>query len=106
MPLRLVLLVIACALSSAALVLHVGRQRLATRFREVKRQAATLAEQAELLDLAHDGILVWDLQSGAIRFWNRGAEELYGWNKVDVLGRTPPAILQTRFPQPTGGDQR
>ena len=82
----------------AALLLHLGRQRLALSLREVKDQAATLAEQAELLNLAHDAILVWDLQTGEIRFWNRGAEELYGYSRADVLGRTPQAILQTRFP--------
>jgi diguanylate cyclase (GGDEF)-like protein/PAS domain S-box-containing protein len=66
----------------------------------LEQQAATLAEQAELLDLAHDAILVWDLHSGEIRFWNRGAQELYGWTAAEVIGRTPQAILQTRFPQP------
>jgi diguanylate cyclase (GGDEF)-like protein/PAS domain S-box-containing protein len=98
--LLLPLVVIAGALAVAALRLHVARRRLAASLREVKHQAATLAEQAQLLDLAHDAILVWDLRTGEIRFWNRGAEELYGWNRADVLGRTPQAILQTRFPQP------
>ena len=59
-----------------------------------------MREQAQLLDLAHDGILVWDLHTGAIRFWNRGAEELYGWSKDEVLGKTPQAILDTTFPRP------
>jgi diguanylate cyclase (GGDEF)-like protein/PAS domain S-box-containing protein len=63
-------------------------------------QAAVLAEQARLLDLAQDAILVWELQSGAIRFWNRGAEALYGWSRDEVLGRTPQAILRTEFPRP------
>jgi diguanylate cyclase (GGDEF)-like protein/PAS domain S-box-containing protein len=94
------LIVIAAALAGAAALLYVARRRLAASLREVEQQAATLTEQAELLDLAHDAILVWDLHSGAIRFWNRGAEELYGWNKADVLGRTPQAILKTMFPVP------
>jgi diguanylate cyclase (GGDEF)-like protein/PAS domain S-box-containing protein len=66
----------------------------------LQQQAAVLAEQARLLDLAHDAILVWELQSGVIRFWNRGAQELYGWTKDEVLGRTPQGILQTEFPRP------
>src|SRR5438874_3868921 len=70
------------------------------RLDEIQRQAATLAEQAALLDLAHDAILVWDLKSGAVRFWNRGAEELYGWTRAEALGRTPQSLLQTEFPQP------
>jgi PAS domain S-box-containing protein len=98
--LSVLLVVIAGALAGAALLLHLGRRCLAATLREVEQQAATLAEQAELLDLAHDAILVWDLHSGEIRFWNRGAEQLYGWSKGEVLGRTPQAILQTAFPQP------
>jgi diguanylate cyclase (GGDEF)-like protein/PAS domain S-box-containing protein len=70
------------------------------RLAETQRQAAILAEQAALLDLAHDGILVWGLKTGAVRFWNRGSEELYGWTRDDALGRTPQELLQTRFPQP------
>jgi PAS domain S-box-containing protein len=66
----------------------------------VERQAASLRAQARLLDLAHDAILVWELQSGAIRFWNRGAEQLYGWTSAEVLGRTPQAVLHTQFPRP------
>lgn len=75
-------------------------RRLALSLRKVELQAETLAEQAQLLDLAHDAILVWDIHSGAIRFWNRGAEELYGWPRQDVLGKTPQAVLQTKFPRP------
>ncbi|HLZ28581.1 MAG TPA: EAL domain-containing protein [Chloroflexota bacterium] len=59
-----------------------------------------LVDHARLLDLAYDAILVWELQTGSISFWNRGSEELYGWPKGDVLGRTPQAILQTQFPRP------
>ena len=59
-----------------------------------------LVEHAQLLDLAYDAILVWELKTGAITFWNRGAEELYGWQRSEVLGRTPQAILQTQFPRP------
>lgn len=65
-----------------------------------KRQTAVLAEHAELLDLAHDAILVWDLKTGEIRFWNHGAVELYGWTRAETLGRTPQAILKTQFPLP------
>jgi PAS domain S-box-containing protein len=94
------LLVIPCAVVAAMLLLHVARRRRAVGAPEARQQAATLREQAELLDLAHDAIMVWDLHSGEIRFWNKGAEELYGWNESEVLGRTPQAILQTQFPRP------
>jgi PAS domain S-box-containing protein len=58
-----------------------------------------LAEQAALLDLAHDAIIVFDLD-GRITFWNRGAEDTYGWPVQEALGRVTHDLLQTRFPIP------
>lgn len=45
-----------------------------------------LAEQAELLNLAHDAIMVRDMND-RIQFWNRGAEVLYGWTAAEAEGR-------------------
>lgn len=61
------------------------------------RVTEALRWQAELLDLAHDAILVRE-QGGAIRFWNQGAERLYGWSREQALGRQSPELLQTCFP--------
>jgi len=93
-------LFITCAVAAGLFVLLRVHRRLVTSLREVERQAQTLAEQAQLLDLAHDAIVVWDLRSGEIRFWNAGAEQLYGWTRDEALGRTPSDVLATRFPQP------
>ena len=60
-------------------------------------QAAMLREQANLLDLAHDMIIVRDLER-RITFWNRGAEAMYGWSREDALGRVADALLQTEPP--------
>jgi len=49
-----------------------------TDITERKRAEERLREQANLLDLAHDAIFATDL-NGIVRYWNRGAEALYGW---------------------------
>jgi PAS domain S-box-containing protein len=44
-----------------------------------------IREQASLLDLAQDAILIRDLDDEVL-FWNKGAERLYGWQAEEVLG--------------------
>ncbi len=57
----------------------------------------TLRERAELLDLASEAIMVRD-SSGAIRFWNAGAEALYEWRRDKVTGLNAHELLKTTFP--------
>src|SRR5437763_7109203 len=62
-----------------------------------KQAEEALRGQAELLNLAHDAIIVRDPQ-GTITFWNRGAERLYGWSAAEALGQMTPSLLQTQVP--------
>ncbi|MGZ3644550.1 MAG: PAS domain-containing sensor histidine kinase, partial [Ktedonobacteraceae bacterium] len=64
---------------------------------ERAQQAEHLQLQAELIDLSHDAILIRDAVSRVI-FWNKGAEELYGWSSQEALGRITHSLLKTRFP--------
>ena len=57
--------------------------------------------QAQLLELAHDVIIVRDLQSRII-FWNSSAEKVYGYPKTHAIGRVTHELLRTRFPVPEG----
>ena len=58
-----------------------------------------LAQNAKLLDIAYDAIIVLSLNS-AIEFWNDGAARLYGWTKQEVVGRDLHLLLKTEFPEP------
>ena len=52
-----------------------------------------IREQGALLDKASDAILVCDL-TGQIIFWNKGAEQVYGWIADEALGKN---VLQLLF---------
>ena len=66
---------------------------------EIQENQTRLAEQARLLNLSSDAIIVRDMD-GLIVFWNRGAEEIYGWTREEALGRAKTELLRTEFPEP------
>jgi PAS domain S-box-containing protein len=63
----------------------------------VQERTEALRRQADLLELAHNAILVRDMENG-ITFWNRGAEEMYGWTRDEAKGAITHHLLKTRFP--------
>jgi len=52
---------------------------------ERKRAEEKIQEQANLLELAHDAIFVRSLDE-KIQYWNKGAEQLYGWTAEQAIG--------------------
>lgn len=70
-----------------------------TDITERKKAEKQVFEQAELLDLAHDSIIVRDINH-TVTFWNRGAERTYGWSQEDVRDQDMHQLLETQFPQP------
>src|ERR1700682_5122373 len=62
-------------------------------------EVAERTHQASLLNLTHDPIFVRDM-SDVITYWNRGAQELYGWTDKEAVGRRSQELLQTIFPTP------
>ena len=79
----------------------VGRvARRAELEQDLAYQRSVAAERAELLELAPVGIFVRDLRTSAVRYWSRGAADLYGWEPEEAVGQVSHALLQTRFPEP------
>ena len=62
-----------------------------------KRAEQTLRQQANLLSLTRDAIFVREM-NGIIRYWNRGAEALYGWTAEEAIGEVAHELLKTVFP--------
>jgi two-component system sensor histidine kinase/response regulator len=56
------------------------------------------ADLVLLLDQIDGAILVRDAQD-RVTYWSRGAEQTYGWQATEALGRQFQELLQTRFPQ-------
>jgi PAS domain S-box-containing protein len=67
---------------------------------ERKQAEDALRRQANLLEQTHDAIIVWEFPRTII-FWNRGAEQLYGFSKEEAIGRHSHELLQTVHPLPT-----
>lgn len=64
-----------------------------------QERSVTLAQRAALLELSFDGIIVRDME-GHVQYWNRGAEEMYGWQRAEATGQVTHQLFQTEFPKP------
>jgi PAS domain S-box-containing protein len=66
---------------------------------ELQIEVVVRTQQASLLNLTHDTIVVQDM-GFVITYWNRGAQELYGWSPQEATGRRSDELLRTSFPAP------
>jgi two-component system, chemotaxis family, CheB/CheR fusion protein len=65
---------------------------------ERQRTLKVQEEQSQLIELAHDAIIVRDRRN-TITSWNQGAESLYGWTKEEALGKVTHTLFRTVFPE-------
>ena len=73
--------------------------KVSERTAELRQSEAALRAQASLLDLTHDAIFVWEFRR-AITYWNRAAEQLYGYSRHEAVGRLSHELLHTEHPVP------
>ena len=66
---------------------------------ERKRHEQQLAEQARLLDLSNDAIIVRD-ENDRITYWNKGATKVYGYTRQEVVGKVSHDLLKSEHPEP------
>ena len=63
-----------------------------------RRAQSARFHQANLLNLANDAIIELDLDGDTIRYWNEGAQKLYGWSQLEARGKQIHTLLKTVFP--------
>ena len=73
--------------------LHLAITRDITQ-RKVSEQK--LQEQAALLDVVTNAILVKDIQN-QILYWNKGAENIYGWSASEAYGQKSSRLLHREY---------
>ena len=76
----------------------VGVSKIARDITRQKRIEWRLTEQARLLDISNDAIMVRDA-SDCILYWNHGATEIYGYTADEALGKVTHELLRTEHPQ-------
>ena len=65
--------------------------------KELRRQAAAMQEEAQILRLAN--VFICDLDDHII-LWNAACEELFGYTRQEAVGQLSVKLLSTEFPQP------
>jgi PAS domain S-box-containing protein len=76
----------------------VGVSKIARDITNQKQTERRLVEQARLLNLTNDAIIVRHHQDRIV-YWNHGAEEMYGFSAKEALGKITHELLQTAHPE-------
>jgi PAS domain S-box-containing protein len=68
---------------------------------ERRRTQDRLQRQAELLNMSYEAIFMWE-HDGAIIYWNKRAEQLYGYSSEEAVGQVSHDLLKTRHTKGMG----
>jgi PAS domain S-box-containing protein len=98
-PHFVILILFAMLLTWFSTIRRRAEQQLLQSRDQLQKEVAERTQQASLLNLTHDTIFVRDM-SDIITYWNRGAEELYGWSAQEAVGKHSQQLLQAEYPLP------
>ena len=63
-----------------------------------QQELATLTERglamSSLLEISHEAFIMEDLENN-VEYWNRGAEDIYGWTRDEAIGRNIRELIYT-----------
>jgi PAS domain S-box-containing protein len=76
-----------------------GVSKIARDVTAQKQAEELLQQQANLLEQAYEPMIAWE-SKGLIMYWNQGAQDLYGFDSQQAIGRNIHQLLQTRHPSP------
>lgn len=68
---------------------------------ERKKSEERMSEQADIINRAHDAIVIRDFATHQVTFWNTGAERMYGWTVAEAIGREVGQLIYAN-----SGEQR
>lgn len=83
-------------------VISPEKGKFATVFEDIterKHSEETIQQQADIIELSFDAIIVGQL-NGGIESWNQGAVELYGYTEHEAVGMPIYELLKSNFPVP------
>ncbi|HWY40109.1 MAG TPA: PAS domain S-box protein [Chthoniobacterales bacterium] len=72
----------------------VGVSKIARDITKQKKTERRLTDQARLLDLTNEAILIRDHED-RVTYWNRGAQEIYGYSAAEAFGQVTHKLLRT-----------
>jgi PAS domain S-box-containing protein len=97
---------LAAAGAVAAILILCLRARRALTSRDLALRSADVPLRAngrggwrysEILEYTHDAIIIWEMDGAGVVYWNRAAEELYGYSRREAVGQKTHLLLKTQL---------
>jgi PAS domain S-box-containing protein len=70
---------------------------------ELHEKEEGLWRRASLIELSYEPIFTWHFDKGIME-WNKGCEQLYGYDRVEAIGTNSHDLLKTEFPSSSANE--